>query len=92
IGAFTENLNDLDLLFYAGVPVWYICMADSMPYVRIDSVAPLLREDHSRRFVRPDGFIVDCTNASPPHKIIYDGLPNRPDRYHKMAAFLDSLL
>jgi hypothetical protein len=92
IGAFTENLNDLDLLFYAGVPVWYICTVESMPYVRIDSVVPFLQEDNSQCFIRPDGFIVDCTDASPPHKIIYDGLPNRPDRYHKMATFLDSLL
>ncbi|KIK53581.1 hypothetical protein GYMLUDRAFT_250286 [Collybiopsis luxurians FD-317 M1] len=72
IGAFTENLNDLDLLFYTRIPVWYIY--------------------HSQWFIHPDGFIVNCADASPPHKIIYDGLPNRPNCYTRMVTFLDSLL
>ncbi|KIK50555.1 hypothetical protein GYMLUDRAFT_105938, partial [Collybiopsis luxurians FD-317 M1] len=93
IGAFTESLDHLDLLFFAGIPVWYICMASSMPYVRIDAVAPFLKEDQSsQRLVRPGGFIVDCSDTLPPHKIIYDGLANKPDRYRKMAAYLDSLI
>ncbi|KIK65176.1 hypothetical protein GYMLUDRAFT_145217, partial [Collybiopsis luxurians FD-317 M1] len=92
IGAFTESLDDLDILFYAGIPVWYVCMAKSMPYARINSVAPLLHEDYSQKLVRPGGFIVDCADTSPPHKVVYEGLPNKPDRYQKMAAYIDSLV
>ncbi|KIK50855.1 hypothetical protein GYMLUDRAFT_145271, partial [Collybiopsis luxurians FD-317 M1] len=92
IGAFTEDLGDLDLLFYAGIPVWYICTVKSMPFVRIDSVVSFIREDYSQRLTQPDGFVVDATDATPPHKIIYDGLPNKPDHYRNMAKYLDSLL
>ncbi|KIK50018.1 hypothetical protein GYMLUDRAFT_144175, partial [Collybiopsis luxurians FD-317 M1] len=92
VGAFTESLNDLDFLFYAGIPVWYVCLAKSMPYARIDSRSSLLGEDTSQRFVRPNGFVVDCTDSSPRHKTIYEGLSNKPDRFRKMAAYVDSLL
>ncbi|KIK53472.1 hypothetical protein GYMLUDRAFT_104434, partial [Collybiopsis luxurians FD-317 M1] len=92
IGAFTKQLGDLDLLFHAGIPVWYICRVKNMPYVRIDSVAPLLCEDYSQQLIRPDGFVVDCSNTTPPHKIIYNGVPNRPDHFQKMGEYLDSLL
>ncbi|KIK62156.1 hypothetical protein GYMLUDRAFT_118826, partial [Collybiopsis luxurians FD-317 M1] len=92
VGAFTEDLNDLGLLFYAGIPVWYVCKAKDMPHIRIDRVTPLLKEDSSQRLTRPDGFIIDCSNTFPPHKTIYEGLPNKPDRYRQMVAYLDSLV
>lgn len=63
-----------------------------MPFVCIDSVAPLLCKDYSQQLIQPDSFVVDCTNATPPHRIIYDSLPNKPDHYQKMAAYLNSLV
>ncbi|KIK50152.1 hypothetical protein GYMLUDRAFT_253224 [Collybiopsis luxurians FD-317 M1] len=49
-------------------------------------------EDSSRQLIRPNGFIIDCSNTFPPHKTIYEGLPNKPDCYCQMAAYLDSLV
>ncbi|KIK52154.1 hypothetical protein GYMLUDRAFT_251498 [Collybiopsis luxurians FD-317 M1] len=92
VGVFTESLNDLDFLFYAGIPVWYVCLAKSMPYAHIDSRSSLLREDTSQQFVWPNGFVVDCTDSSPRHKTVYEGLSNKPNCFQKMAAYVDSLL
>ncbi|KIK55199.1 hypothetical protein GYMLUDRAFT_146728, partial [Collybiopsis luxurians FD-317 M1] len=92
VGAFTEDLDHLDFLFYAGIPVWFLCMMSAMPYVRIDSVVPLIREDHSQQLHRPGGFVLNCTDASPPHRIVYNGAPNQPGRYCSMASYLDSLV
>ncbi|KIK53803.1 hypothetical protein GYMLUDRAFT_250126 [Collybiopsis luxurians FD-317 M1] len=64
-----------------------------MPYVCIDAVVPLLQEDYSsRQLCCPNGFVLDCTDASLPHKIIYDSLANKPNRYQKMTVYLDSLI
>ncbi|KAJ3736828.1 hypothetical protein DFJ43DRAFT_1149938 [Lentinula guzmanii] len=79
IGAFTEDLDNIDLLYYSGVPVWYVRHVG-------DSVAtPLGSQDvRIEQKIRAD-------DSTPPHRIIYEGLPGKPERYAAMGAYIRSL-
>ncbi|KAJ3964176.1 hypothetical protein EV361DRAFT_980183, partial [Lentinula raphanica] len=43
-------------------------------------------------FELPSGFRVDGSDAEPPHKVVWEGLPNKTERYSAMSAYLHSLL
>ncbi|KAJ3963751.1 hypothetical protein EV361DRAFT_813068 [Lentinula raphanica] len=92
IGAFTDNFATLTRLYKAGVPVWFVRRVEDTPDARIDSTAPVIAEDRFQCFTLPSGFRVDGSDAEPPHQVVWEGLPNRTERYAAMSAYLQSLL
>ncbi|KAF9060352.1 hypothetical protein BDP27DRAFT_1184693, partial [Rhodocollybia butyracea] len=91
IGAFTEDLDHLDVLFYAGVPVWFVRSVSKTPEARIDKVVPLTSEDFRQRILLASGHSLDCRDAIPACRVVYDGLAAKPERYIAMAAYIRSL-
>ncbi|KAJ3832158.1 hypothetical protein F5878DRAFT_666822 [Lentinula raphanica] len=92
IGAFTDNFTTLDTLFHLGIPVWFVRPVKVTPDARIDRSAPLIAENSSRIITLPSGFQVDGIDAEPNHKVIWEGLTNKSERYTAMNAYLQSLL
>ncbi|KAJ3751750.1 hypothetical protein EV360DRAFT_75948 [Lentinula raphanica] len=92
IGAFTDNLSTLEKFYQLGIPVWFVRPVKATPDARIDRSAPLIAEDSSRIIHLPSGFRVDGTDAEPSHKVIWEGLTNKPERFAAMNAYLHSLL
>ncbi|KAF5379939.1 hypothetical protein D9757_010255 [Collybiopsis confluens] len=90
VGAFTENYQELDLLFHMGIPVWHVSEAKHAYGMRVDAVAPVISEDLQPKITQPGGFVVDCSDAEPPYLILFDGFARRPGRYQVMMAFLES--
>ncbi|KAJ3712704.1 hypothetical protein C8R42DRAFT_647498 [Lentinula raphanica] len=92
IGAFTDNLDTLDTLYYLGIPVWFVRPVTATPDARIDQSAHLIAEDSSYIIELPSGFQVNGIDAEPNHPVIWEGLPNKPERLIAMNAYLQSLL
>lgn len=92
VGAFTEDLNTLDQLFYAGIPVWYVRPASETPNVRIDKVGWVIAADAFQKLRLRFSFEIDVSNTTPPHRIIYTGLANKAERYRSMVMYIHSLL
>ncbi|KAJ3755171.1 hypothetical protein EV360DRAFT_86147 [Lentinula raphanica] len=92
IGAFTDQLATVDDLYHHGIPVWFVRRVEDNPDARIDRSVHVIAEDSLQCFELPSGFRVDGTDADPPHRIIWDGLPNNTERYAAMSTYLQSLL
>ncbi|KAJ3725174.1 hypothetical protein C8R42DRAFT_640081 [Lentinula raphanica] len=92
VGAFTDNLSTLDILYYLGIPVWYARPVQNTPDARIDRSTYVIAEDQSKLFTLPSGFQVDGSDAIPEHKVVWEGLPNKSERYSAMNAYLSALL
>ncbi|KAJ3728411.1 hypothetical protein C8R42DRAFT_539064, partial [Lentinula raphanica] len=92
IGAFADDFSVLDTLYHLGIPVWFVRPVKKTPDARIDCSAPLIAENSLRVIELPSGFQLDGTDAEPHHKVIWEGLHNKPERYAAMNAYLHSLL
>ncbi|KAJ3738029.1 hypothetical protein EV360DRAFT_58502, partial [Lentinula raphanica] len=79
-------------LYHLGIPVWFVRPVKVTPDARIDHSAPLIAENSSRIIELPSGFLMDGTDAEPNHKVVWEGLPNKPERYTAMNSYLQSLL
>ncbi|KIK56378.1 hypothetical protein GYMLUDRAFT_115711, partial [Collybiopsis luxurians FD-317 M1] len=90
IGAFTEDLDVLDTLYYAGIPVWFVRRASLIPEPRIDEVVDFIAEDELQKITLHRGEVLDFADTIPASKIIYTGLPNSLNRYVSMGRFLSS--
>ncbi|KAF9041865.1 hypothetical protein BDP27DRAFT_1238802, partial [Rhodocollybia butyracea] len=90
VGAFVENLEDVDLLFHAGIPVWLVRRVRDWHNPRVDEVAPVIQEDITRRLHLYCGHTLDCTDFTPPAQIVYIGLANKVDRYVAMNCYMQS--
>lgn len=91
VGAFTEDLDTLDRLFYAGIPVWYVRPASETPNVRIDKVGWVIATNEHQK-LSLQSLEVDVSDTVPPHRIVYTGLANKADRYSSMVLYVRSLL
>lgn len=92
IGAFTEDMNVADILFYAGIPVWYVRPAATTPDVRIDAIGRVIEVTLMNTLELLHGGNLDVSDASPaPHRILYTGLANKPERYQAMNQYFRSL-
>ncbi|KAL0566025.1 hypothetical protein V5O48_015989 [Marasmius crinis-equi] len=91
VGAFTSQEAEADSLFRAGIPVWYSHRLSDAPGVRVDSVASFISDAITNRLIQRfgDGFL-DCSDATPPHRVIYEGLAAKPERYFAMANYMSS--
>ncbi|KAK1234577.1 hypothetical protein PQX77_002219 [Marasmius sp. AFHP31] len=91
MGAFTENKETTDALFHAGIPVWLIRPISRTPAVHIDAVGNFIEEKPDQKLHVRFGGEVDTTNVSPSHRVIYNHLPGKLERYIAMANYLHSL-
>ena len=92
MGAFSDNLDVVDRLFYAGIPVWYTRPVSQSLDVRIDKVSMFIIEDYYQKIELHTGYTVDLADSQPSARVIYTGLANKPERYQAMANFVHSLL
>ncbi|KAJ4001516.1 hypothetical protein F5050DRAFT_1551180, partial [Lentinula boryana] len=87
-----------DLLYYSGVPVWYVRhVGDSLVTplgsqdVRIEQVVPFIVAEFDQSITLPGGKKIRVDDSTPLHCIIYEGLPGKPECYAAMAAYVRSL-
>ncbi|KAK1217024.1 hypothetical protein PQX77_020330 [Marasmius sp. AFHP31] len=91
MGAFTEDYDALDSLYHAGIPVWFIRRLSTIAEVRIDTVADFIHDTNSFQLALRFGDVLDTSDASPPHRIVYSHLAAKPERYLAMGNFVRSL-
>ncbi|KAL0057410.1 hypothetical protein AAF712_015946, partial [Marasmius tenuissimus] len=92
MGAFLDDLDVVDRLFYAGIPVWYTRLIAQSLDVRVDKAAPFIATDYQQKMELHGGYEVDLAEAQPMGRVIYVGLANKPKRYQAMANFVHLLL
>ncbi|KAF9060823.1 hypothetical protein BDP27DRAFT_1198419, partial [Rhodocollybia butyracea] len=88
VGAFVESIEDADLLFHAGIPVWIVRRVNDCPNPRVDEVVSVIRESLTRQIQLHCGYTLDCTDFTPAAQIVYIGLANKVERYIAMASYL----
>ncbi|EEB92108.1 hypothetical protein MPER_09432 [Moniliophthora perniciosa FA553] len=91
MGAFTESLDDADMLFQGGIPVWLIRSFARFGDVRIDKVVDFVNISPSILTMR-DGEEVDIGDAEPSRPVVYSHLANKPERYLAMANYIHSFI
>ncbi|KAJ8094360.1 hypothetical protein PM082_010794 [Marasmius tenuissimus] len=92
MGAFSDDLDAVDRLFSAGIPVWYTRPIAQSLDVRVDKAASFIATDYQQKMELHGGYEVDLAEAQPTARVIYVGLANKPERYQAMANFVHSLL
>ncbi|THU81465.1 hypothetical protein K435DRAFT_693533 [Dendrothele bispora CBS 962.96] len=90
MGAFTDDLDVLENLFQSKIPVYYIRSLSRAGDVRIDSVANFIEELNGKIDLH-SGFVVDTSDETPSHRVIFTGLARNPERYLSMAKYMVSL-
>ncbi|KAK7026080.1 hypothetical protein VNI00_015726 [Paramarasmius palmivorus] len=90
VGVFTESLDDADMLFRGGIPVWLIRPFSRFGSVRIDKVVDFCDIGNSNLSTR-DGDSVDIADSVPSCPVIYSHLANQPERYVAMANYIRGL-
>ncbi|KAJ3711963.1 hypothetical protein C8R42DRAFT_728282 [Lentinula raphanica] len=89
MGAFTGDLSAAADLFRIGCPVWLVRPYTELVNIRIDHhVDPLDETADYTLPIRNSNDHVDVRDASPPHQLIYTGLPGRFTRYARISQFL----
>ncbi|KAK1221131.1 hypothetical protein PQX77_016069 [Marasmius sp. AFHP31] len=92
IGAFSDSPEVVEALFWLGIPVWYLRPISKDLDVRVDRVAEFIRGSlESKKLVLPSGFEVDLSKGQSSHRVIYEGLANKPERYLAMSNYLTSI-
>ncbi|KAK1216463.1 hypothetical protein PQX77_020905 [Marasmius sp. AFHP31] len=92
MGAFSDDLDVVDRLFHAGIPVWYTRPIAQSLDVRVDKAATFIGVDYMQKIELHSGYKVDLAESQPSSRVIYVGLANKPERYQAMANFVHSLL
>ncbi|KAJ8072103.1 hypothetical protein PM082_015661 [Marasmius tenuissimus] len=92
MGAFLDDLDVVDCLFNAGIPVWYTRPISQSLDVRINKAVIFITENHWQMIELHSGYEVDLVEAQPTACVIYTGLANKAERYHTMANFVHLLL
>ncbi|KAF9021422.1 hypothetical protein BDP27DRAFT_1198633, partial [Rhodocollybia butyracea] len=88
MGAFVEKVEEADLLFHAGIPLWLVRTSGDCPNPRVDKLATVIREDHSQRVKLHTGYLLNCADNEPSNDVIYIGLANKTERYSAMARYV----
>ncbi|KAJ3762570.1 hypothetical protein EV360DRAFT_35428 [Lentinula raphanica] len=92
MGAFVDHPLTLTSLHQKGIPVWFVRKVEATPDARIDRRVGVIAEDRLLCFQLPSGFKVDGIDSEPPHRVIWEGLPDKTERYAAMSKYLQSLL
>ncbi|KAJ3738531.1 hypothetical protein EV360DRAFT_16080, partial [Lentinula raphanica] len=89
IGAFTGDLSMAADLYRIGCPLWLVRPYAELVNIRIDEQVDALDETADQTLpIRNSNDHVDVRDASPPHRLIYSGLPGRYTRYARISQFL----
>ncbi|KAF9067782.1 hypothetical protein BDP27DRAFT_1181139, partial [Rhodocollybia butyracea] len=91
VGTFTEDSGHLDLLFHLGIPVWFVRHVSKTPEARVNKIVPFISEGFQQQLSLPSGHDIDCRDATPARRTVYDGPAEKPERYIAMAAYVRSL-
>ncbi|THU89804.1 hypothetical protein K435DRAFT_677132 [Dendrothele bispora CBS 962.96] len=92
MGAFAYSPDDLQRLFYAGIPVWFPREVTHLPSLRVDKlVRPIAETANQMLPMRHSDRNVDLADAVPPHRLVWTGGWNQGDRYAAMARFICTL-
>ncbi|KAL0056772.1 hypothetical protein AAF712_016618 [Marasmius tenuissimus] len=91
VGAFVENLDELDNLFHAGIPVWYLRRFEESPDIRIDAEAYFINNISTQKLPLRFGGELDTCDDTPPRPVLYTGLAGKPECYLCMLNYIRSL-
>ncbi|THU88211.1 hypothetical protein K435DRAFT_866499 [Dendrothele bispora CBS 962.96] len=92
MGAFAYSADDLQRLFQAGIPVWYIREVTYLPSIRVDRLVHPITESADRLLpMRHSDQYVNVADANPPHRLVWTGGWTQGDRYAAMARYIRSL-
>ncbi|KAL0563942.1 hypothetical protein V5O48_018115 [Marasmius crinis-equi] len=92
MGAFVDNEDELDNLFHAGIPVWFIQPFSLSPDVRVDSLSGFIDDSLTHKLSLRFGRELDTNDISPTsNPVIYTGLAGKPERYLCMIRYIRSL-
>ncbi|THV00650.1 hypothetical protein K435DRAFT_793991 [Dendrothele bispora CBS 962.96] len=92
MGAFAYSADDLQRLFHAGIPVWFIREVTYLPTLRIDKLVQPIAETANRLLpMRHSEQYVDLADANPPHRLVWTGGWTQGERYAAMARYTRSL-
>ncbi|KAF9255017.1 hypothetical protein L218DRAFT_1009027 [Marasmius fiardii PR-910] len=81
MGAFSDNNNVVNRLFYVGIPVWYAGPISQALDAHIDCVEFFIKENPLKQIQLHCGYTVDTEDTHPLHPVIYTGLANKPEQY-----------
>ncbi|THV04240.1 hypothetical protein K435DRAFT_577724, partial [Dendrothele bispora CBS 962.96] len=74
MGAFAYSPDDLQRLFYAGIPVWFLREVTHLPSLRVDKlVRPIAETANQMLPMRHSDRNVDLADAVPPHRLVWTG-------------------
>ncbi|KAK7442012.1 hypothetical protein VKT23_016289 [Stygiomarasmius scandens] len=92
MGAFAYNAEDVQRLFHAGIPVWYVRDVTLLRGIRVDTVADPVEESANQLLpMRNSDKFLDLADASPPHRVVWTGGWTQGERYAAMGRFIRSL-
>ncbi|KAF9262311.1 hypothetical protein L218DRAFT_439429 [Marasmius fiardii PR-910] len=91
MGAFTDNLDELKNLFQLNIPVYYARTFSRAGDARINKVVPFIQPLFTQTINLHSGFMVDLSDATPTHRVIYTDLPPKPERYNAKANYIASI-
>ncbi|KAG7097807.1 hypothetical protein E1B28_005126 [Marasmius oreades] len=91
MGAFTDNLDDLENLFQSHIPVYYVRPLSRAGEARVDRLEDFILPLADGSIQLHTGFIVDMADATPSHCVVFTGLARNPERYITMANYVSAL-
>ncbi|KAK7029038.1 hypothetical protein VNI00_014748 [Paramarasmius palmivorus] len=99
MGAFTDDLDVVESLYRSRIPVYYLRPFLRTP-VRVENQVPFIKEysddptdpTKSNKIRLHNGVVVDFSDATPSHRVVFTGLPRNPERYLMMAQYINSIL
>jgi hypothetical protein len=91
VGAFTDDWDVADALFYAGIPVWMLHSVIELAALRIDAVTEPLPLTPAKLPIGRDLFL-DVVETNPPSRTIYTGEANNLARYQAIAYHIKALI
>ncbi|THU86473.1 hypothetical protein K435DRAFT_868264 [Dendrothele bispora CBS 962.96] len=92
MGAFAYLPDDLQRLFHAGIPVWYVREVTHLPATRVDlRVDPIDESANHQLPMRYTDKVLDLADADPPHRVVWSGGWTQGERYAAMARYIRTL-
>ncbi|THU79080.1 hypothetical protein K435DRAFT_564760, partial [Dendrothele bispora CBS 962.96] len=92
MGAFAYSADDLQRLFHAGIPVWYIRDVTYLPTIRVDKLVHPVTENANQLLpMRHSDQNVTLADANPPHRMVWTSGWTQGERYAAMAHYIRSL-
>ncbi|KAK7046048.1 hypothetical protein VNI00_007043 [Paramarasmius palmivorus] len=94
MGAFTDELDVVESLYRSGIPVYFLRPFRGVD-VRVDEVVPIIQgysddpvSGEPTKIRLHTGAIVDISDATPSHRVVFIGLPRNPERYVAMGRYM----